>query len=51
MRSVCNADFDLVPAWVNPGLVLFAFHTVAFFTAHVMSVRRSSHTDVTGNVL
>lgn len=51
MRSVCNADFDLVPAWVNPGLVLFAFLTVAFFTAHVMSVRRSSRTDFTGNVL
>lgn len=52
MRSVCNADFDLVPAWVNPGLVLFAFLTVAFLSAHVLSLsKRSSRTDVTGTVL
>lgn len=40
LRSVCNADFDLVPAWVNPGLVLFAFLTVTFLSAFILSLSK-----------
>jgi len=29
MHSRCNADYDLVPGWVNPALVIFAVFAVA----------------------
>lgn len=47
LSSPCNADFDLVPAWVNPGLVIFAFLTLAFLTAFIVSLaQRSSRTNI-----
>lgn len=45
MHSACNADFDLVPAWVNPGLVISAVLTSAFLVAYTLSLAaRSSRT-------
>lgn len=41
MHNKCNADFDLVPFWVNPALVIFAVLTVAFVVALIMSVVRA----------
>jgi hypothetical protein len=29
MHNRCNADYDLVPGWVNPALVIFAVAAVA----------------------
>ncbi|MDQ8703950.1 hypothetical protein RCO28_15815 [Streptomyces sp. LHD-70] len=29
LRNACNADYDLVPGWVNPAVVLFAALLVA----------------------
>jgi hypothetical protein len=29
MHNRCNADYDLVPGWVNPALVIFAVVAVA----------------------
>ncbi|MFM9369991.1 hypothetical protein [Streptomyces sp. Da 82-17] len=29
LRNACNADYDLVPVWVNPAVVLFALLLVA----------------------
>ncbi|RJQ92531.1 hypothetical protein [Amycolatopsis panacis] len=28
-HDLCNADYDLVPGWINPALVIFAVVTVA----------------------
>jgi hypothetical protein len=41
MHNKCNADFDLVPFWVNPALVIFAVLTVAFVVALIMSIVRA----------
>lgn len=40
MRSPCNANFDLVPAWVNPGLSIFAFLTLACLTAFIVTLAK-----------
>ena len=40
MHNKCNADFDVVPFWVNPALVIFAALTVAFVVALVLSIVR-----------
>ncbi|MFF0145867.1 hypothetical protein ATK36_1004 [Amycolatopsis sulphurea] len=29
MHEWCNADYDVVPGWINPALVIFAVVTVA----------------------
>lgn len=42
MHSPCNANFDLVPAWVNPGLVVFASLTLAFLAAFIISMAKRS---------
>ncbi len=44
MYSPCNADFDLVPAWVNPGLLIFVFLTLACLTAFIVSLAKLSLT-------
>jgi len=44
LHNKCNANYDMVPAWINPTLVFFAVLTVlllgAFITATVTHHRR-----------
>jgi hypothetical protein len=40
LHNKCHADFDLVPVWVNPALIIFAILTVAFVVALIMSIVR-----------
>ncbi|MDI5980071.1 hypothetical protein [Amycolatopsis magusensis] len=45
MHNKCNADYDLVPGWVNPGLVLFAVAAVVCLAGAVAAIthaRRNS---------
>ena len=42
MHSPCNADFDLVPAWVNPGLLISTLLTLASITAFIVSLAKLS---------
>jgi hypothetical protein len=46
LRSKCNEDFDLVPAWVNPAVVFFvllgAAGVLCLVVAVVAAVRRRS---------
>lgn len=44
MYSPCNASFDLVPAWVNPGLLIFALLALAFLAAFVVSLAKLTRT-------
>jgi len=47
MHNRCNAGYDLVPGWVNPGLVVFATATVAAgagLAGTVVSVARAHRT-------
>lgn len=38
MHSMCNAGYDLVPPWVNPGLAIFALLTLACLIALIFSL-------------
>jgi hypothetical protein len=40
LSNPCNAKFDLVPFWVNPGLVILALLTLAFLTAFIVSLAK-----------
>jgi hypothetical protein len=37
LHDKCNAGYDMIPAWVNPALVIFSVLTVAFICAMVAS--------------
>lgn len=37
MHNRCNAQYDLVPAWVNPALVIFAVASAVFLVAFIAS--------------
>lgn len=37
LHNKCNADYDLVPYWVNPALVIFIVLTLAFFCAFMIT--------------
>lgn len=42
MHNKCNADFDLVPFWVNPALAVFAVLAVAFVGAFISSIVKAA---------
>lgn len=40
MRNKCNADYDLIPGWINPALVVFAVVTVVCLIGAVAATVR-----------
>ena len=40
LHNKCNADYDLVPFWLNPALVFLALLALAFAAAFVLSLSR-----------
>jgi hypothetical protein len=38
LHDKCNADYDLVEAWVNPALVILTVLTAAFLTAFIVTL-------------
>ncbi len=37
LSNRCNADYDLVPPWINPALLIFAAMTLAFLALAIDS--------------
>lgn len=37
-HNKCNANYDLIPPWINPALVIFAFLALACLTMIVVSL-------------
>lgn len=40
LHNKCNADYDLVPFWLNPALVFLALLALTFAAAFVLSLSR-----------
>jgi hypothetical protein len=43
LHARCNADVDLVPAWINPTIVALALLSVAFLCMAIYQGRKKTH--------
>lgn len=42
MHERCNANYDLVPGWVNPALVVFLALWAVCLTGFIVNLRRAA---------